>query len=319
MSNHSPLYFIHVPKTAGTSFRKAAEQYYSNEKICYDYGLQQPETSSLIRQCVYENNDFYDLKEKLMSQDVRMIGGHVPARRFAPIIRQSKIFTFVREPVSRLVSEYRHFKRHYNFKGEISDFIRRPEFRNRQFRMFQGFAPHMLGFIGITEQYSESLELFNHIYGTDLNDLSLNMAGQEKAPAHNLDEPLVQEIKKLNRQEIAHYEECKQLFEQRRDLFKDGMPFVHGQTGQYEEGKLFGWAFSSESDSPVELTIEVNGHAKANILANERRPGLLQLNVPRDGFVGYSAKVGTLKSEDLVRVFVTKTGQELANSPLKID
>ena len=312
----SPLFFIHVPKTAGTSFRKAAEHYFSKEKICYDYGEKQPETSPLIREFIYQKNDLFGLKSTLKQHNISMLGGHVSARRFAPIVNQDRILTFVREPVSRLVSEFKHFKRHYNFQGELADFIKRPEFVNRQFRMLQGYPPHMLGFIGITEHYSESLKLFNHLYQVDLQDLSLNMAGKEKAPAHALDEALIREIKKLNRQEIDHYQKCCELFYQRINLLKDNLPFTHGQIGGYENGKLFGWAFNNEvADEPIDLTILVNNKPVADALACERRANLLQFNVPRDAFIGFSAKVGSLKAEDQVRVIVKNTGQELVNSP----
>lgn len=312
----SPLFFIHVPKTAGTSFRKAAEHYFSKEKICYDYGLKQPETSTIIRERIYQKNDFFGLKNDLNKQSIRMLGGHVSAHRFAPIVNQNHVFTFVREPISRLVSEFKHFKRHYNFEGELADFIRRPEFINRQFRMLQGYPPHMLGFIGITEHYSESLKLFNHLYQSNLEDLSLNMAGNEKAPAYSLDQSLVEEIEKLNKQEINHYQKCCELFHQRFNLFKDDLPFTHGQVSNYENGKLFGWAFNNEvAGDPVELSILVNDKPVADALANERRSNLLHFNVPRDAFVGFSCKVGTLKENDKVSIIVKSTGQELTNSP----
>ncbi len=312
-----PLFFIHVPKTAGTSFRKAAEAFYSREKIVYDYGEKQPETHPALIKAIYEEKDFYQLKQLLISDDIRLLGGHVPAKRFSPLFNQQQVFSFVREPVSRLVSEFKHFKRHYDFTGDLRDFCKRPEFTNRQFRMFQGYAPHLLGFIGITEHYSESLQLFNATYGTDLQDLSLNMAGQDKAPQHDLDEELVSEIAHRNKAEVSHYQACCRLFNQRRELYSAGLSFVHGQIGSCKDGKVFGWAFD-HSNQPVELAISVNDQLQGKVKAKEHRPALLQFNTPRQAFVGFTGITGQLKTGDKVQVKVADTGQELVNSPFII-
>ena len=37
--------FVHIPKTAGTSFRLGADQYFGEKMVCRDYGPKAPETS----------------------------------------------------------------------------------------------------------------------------------------------------------------------------------------------------------------------------------------------------------------------------------
>ena len=46
--NNFPLFFIHIPKTAGSSFRVAAEQYFGSEATYFDYGNGSKETSESI-------------------------------------------------------------------------------------------------------------------------------------------------------------------------------------------------------------------------------------------------------------------------------
>ena len=40
-----PLFFIHISKTAGSSFRVAAERYFGKEHVFYDYGPKANETN----------------------------------------------------------------------------------------------------------------------------------------------------------------------------------------------------------------------------------------------------------------------------------
>jgi len=42
------ILFIHIPKTAGTSFRVAAEKYFGEDNTFYDYSAKSPETSAEI-------------------------------------------------------------------------------------------------------------------------------------------------------------------------------------------------------------------------------------------------------------------------------
>ena len=49
----SPIYFVHIPKTAGTSFRKASETFFGLRHVVYDYADDSNETSPFILDIVY--------------------------------------------------------------------------------------------------------------------------------------------------------------------------------------------------------------------------------------------------------------------------
>ena len=52
------LFFVHIPKTAGTSFRKACENYFGTPYSAYDYSPNSSDTSALVLDCMYRNHDF---------------------------------------------------------------------------------------------------------------------------------------------------------------------------------------------------------------------------------------------------------------------
>src|SRR5690606_621288 len=59
-TNTAPILFIHIPKPAGTSFRKGAESFFGSQHVVYDYGGAASATSSLARQMLYgEHEDFW--------------------------------------------------------------------------------------------------------------------------------------------------------------------------------------------------------------------------------------------------------------------
>ena len=48
-----PIIYLHIPKTAGTSFRMSAEQYFGPDQVLNDYGEESPNTSEDIRAVSY--------------------------------------------------------------------------------------------------------------------------------------------------------------------------------------------------------------------------------------------------------------------------
>lgn len=61
--NKNRILFIHIPKTAGTSFRLASKDYFKEDNTYFDYSLNSVETSEIIKQKIYTENDFFSLKQ----------------------------------------------------------------------------------------------------------------------------------------------------------------------------------------------------------------------------------------------------------------
>ncbi|QHD50384.1 sulfotransferase family 2 domain-containing protein [Vreelandella aquamarina] len=304
------LFFVHVPKTAGTSFRKAAELFFGSEKVVYDYSPTSVETSDVALNFVYEIQDFLLFYNELKSLKVKLICGHVSAGKYIDFFGSLNTLTFLREPVQRIVSEYYHFVRHNNYKGDLPSFYRKPQFINRQSKMLQGVPVEALGFVGLTERYEQGLDILNQAYGTNIQSVSMNMGRKDKAAEYELPEEQLNEIRSLNEDDLQLYDHAKRLFLKRETLFKQGRPYVHGAIQQQSNKSISGWAWWQGSDDSVELAIEVDGETVATVYAKDLRPGLLRLGLPRRGYVGFHHNFAEPLSEDaVVTVRVAKTGQ----------
>ncbi len=70
------IFFVHIPKTAGTSFRLGAESYFGRERIVYDYGKGSPASTPVVVDTLYaEPKDFWGFKSACAQQGASMVGG----------------------------------------------------------------------------------------------------------------------------------------------------------------------------------------------------------------------------------------------------
>lgn len=112
----SGFYFIHVPKTAGTSFRVMLYDLFSPSEIIPNvYDIEKnsggyPEMTQLLSQKSVD-----DLKM------IRLLAGHYPYQPMKYFLHQPKAIVFLRDPLERAVSNLFHLKK------------RQPQFFNSTF------------------------------------------------------------------------------------------------------------------------------------------------------------------------------------------
>lgn len=154
---------VHIPKTAGTSFRLALEKRFGKRRVVRDYGLEASETSRLVLDCIYGAPGTVDGREMLIktmeSGSGKILVGHFPLAKYAEFFEPRKIIAFVRDPLVRTCSEYLHRVKNGMFEGSLQQFFQNPLFQNNQAKMLRGVSRH--SFIGVTERYNESLLLIN--------------------------------------------------------------------------------------------------------------------------------------------------------------
>lgn len=307
-----PIFFVHIPKTAGTSFRKAAESFLGSQNVLYDYSPSSEETSELVDRWVYKEKDLLGFYRALCKANVSFLSGHVNANKFVYLFGVRQTVTFVRDPVQRVVSEYQHFVRHHGYEGDFPSFYRKPQFANRQSKILQGVPLEAVGLLGLNEEYEDSLTILNYRYTLNVQSVDMNIGRKNKATSYELPKEQLNELVDLNEQDIRLYHKAVHLFNQRKALFDDGKGYVHGAVQQMSDKSVSGWAWYEKGDASVDLDILVNGTYITTLDSKDLRPAFLRLGLPRLGYVGFHYDFETpLAKGSIVEVVASETGQLL--------
>jgi hypothetical protein len=203
--------FVHIPKTAGTSFRLAVEEAFP-DRVMFDYGPKSERTSEEVRHLVHGERDLKRLSDLLLERRIVMLVGHVEYSRYADIFPPERVVAFVREPVARLVSEWQHLKRNYGFTGSLLDFGGKQRSRDAQTRVLRGAPLREMGFLGITERYAESLDAFSRKFGFELRELKRN-ARPVHEPAPELSASELDQLREWNERDLRLYQRAIESFE----------------------------------------------------------------------------------------------------------
>ncbi len=86
---------VHIPKTAGTTFKKVLQQVYSEEEIFFDYPHRGPQRNRMLK------------KEK---PNIKIIHGHFPGNKYDLKFPEAKKIIWLRNPIERLISHYFFWK-----------------------------------------------------------------------------------------------------------------------------------------------------------------------------------------------------------------
>lgn len=310
-----PIFFVHIPKTAGTSFRVAATRQLGKSNVVCDYGDPSPDTSPLVKDTVYTTSDHWPLYQAIEKMSIKMLCGHVNASKYAAGMGLANLITFVRDPAQRLVSEYQHFVRYLNYTKSFEEFYSHRDMINRQSRILEGVPVPGAGFLGLTERYDASLKLINNSYGLNLKPLEKNTHRAAISEPHDISEADREKISNLNKKDVDLYKRTCELFEQRYQLFEDGLPFAHVLLKEASAKRVVGWAYWEKNiDDPVEVQVRINGNIVAQGSASSFVPTLSALSPPRLGYVGFKIPIHA-KSGDMVDCVVSATGQVFPLEP----
>lgn len=322
LSMRFPLIYLHIPKTAGTSFRISAEHYFGPSNVLNDYGENSPATSQDILDAFYSKQDEKLLREKGLSK--KFLTGHFTLAKYREVFPDSPVVTFFREPVARVISEYMHFVSHYSFEGSLQEFYGRKQFQNQQARALSGALPTDLDFYGFTESYSDSLDRFNIRYGTKFPVATLNQ-GKYNGGTLDLATPAeVEEIRELNGEDLRIYEYAVEHYDQQDDTPRvalNSMERFCGFLGGLRDEKMFGWTVDRQSEKPATISVAVNGVRRCVDVADKFREDIRRKGIHINGHCGFEIplmKLGRLSPGDVISVSVVDGDFELSNSPLKM-
>lgn len=308
-SAFSPSFFIHIPKTAGTSFKRAAEKYFGQEGVVRNYGEKSAETTPWIKDTVLDNKDFPTLYRRLKQEGVGLYTGHLVSLPTVHVFPIKNVVTIMRRPMAQVLSHYHHYARWYGYEKSIEEFVKNPGFKNLQTRYLKGLPLQLIGFIGLTERYAESIDLYNTFSGFNLDVREDNINSQNASA--EISNELASLIAEHNKDDDILYDQVVSLLNERLQLARSGKDWCFSFIDRLDDNIVAGVAYMALDDKPVTLVIKNNGGVIGRCTANGCRPGLMQFGVPNNGFIGFSFALPNKVSAADITVEVESTGQIL--------
>jgi len=226
---------VHVPKTAGTSFRHALEQYFGPDNVIRDYGRNAAATTEVVRNHLYKPGQARPLDElvqELSGCSRKVLVGHFPASKYGEFFEPQKMISFVRDPLIRTCSEFMHRKRNTTFDGSFSEFISTSSMINVQSRFLRGIPVESM--VGLTERYCESLKYINETFQLELRAMKRNIGkkGGGQKLAENLSGHELELFHKLNGEDLELYKSATQRFDDLKIPKSKGNQFMNWWNGR---------------------------------------------------------------------------------------
>ena len=281
-------FFVHVPKTAGTSFRDSLE---SNTCVISDYGDSRPQTSDIVQKWAYVKNDIYSLQQHIETK-TSWLCGHVWLTKYSGLVPAENIATIVREPIERVISHYSHEMRWgMSDNMDLETFLRSSQAKNTQSRYLAGVPISLIGAVGITEDYENSLKLINHQFNTTLSN-TLKNVNEDKARLRDaLPQSAIQRIIEQNQKDIALYDQAKALQSQRLNFLEKGLPWTYMYAHVNKRNEVSGIVFRSNNTSPISVRLYRESAVLFDGEAAQHTPEFPDINFPRGRYVGFTVKL----------------------------
>jgi hypothetical protein len=217
------LLSMHIPKTAGTSFRMALQARFGDSMLLAYRGQVRakrpivPFDGKLLLELEPPHQE--RLAEYCRTNDVACIHGHFTLPSLCQIFPDATSITFLREPVDRLISAYNHM---YTTMPEAAErtsfeqFASNARTRNVYEQLGVLECLDSLGFIGITEQYERSLRLLEHKF-PELGSLAFeeaNVSQQKRFTKADVTPEVRAHLREANDGDVEIYEAALACFEQ---------------------------------------------------------------------------------------------------------
>ncbi|MEX1297348.1 MAG: hypothetical protein AB1Z67_14390, partial [Candidatus Limnocylindrales bacterium] len=158
---------------------------------------------------------------------VRAVHGHFIATKYWRRYPHARYMAWFREPVERLASHYHYWKRRPDRQNptcrrlieealSLEAFAALPEMRDVHARFLGEVPPERLAFVGITERYDESIDLFRRAFYPQLTTHAerVNANPHRDGERYTLEPATRAAIERLNGDDMRLYGAVTARFEQ---------------------------------------------------------------------------------------------------------
>ena len=198
------LLSVHIPKTAGVSFRKMLSRLYGPGFVQY----------------YWEISDAWGRIRSDIPPEATCIHGHFAAHVLADRYPEASLVTWVREPVERVASSYYYRLRSPDWRHPVSvelheknlslvEYAALDEVRNEMTRFFGERRPEDFAFIGLVEEIDDSIGKF--LARFDLPTMPIpreNSNPDRQTPRYEISESEREQILDLNQLDWSLYQSC---------------------------------------------------------------------------------------------------------------
>ncbi len=202
--NLQTVVFVHIPKTAGSSLRQGVRQAKPKHTILFDY---RPDGRATTKEYVdkFDNPDGRNELAEEFAEKPLFLCGHFRAEKYVPHFPLSTFAAFFRDPVERVLSNYNQRLRR-GFEYTLEEYLNLTDHHNVQSKFVIGVNWREFGFIGLTDEYDESLKRFREFSGIKVKALKRNVRARPFAPPSP---DMVAQIKAVNMDDIELYRQVK--------------------------------------------------------------------------------------------------------------
>ena len=210
---------VHIPKTAGWSFRTGLLSAFG-ERLLLDYSDRPLDgTPSARWRRLRARLAFSKTGVERFVANYDAVHGHFMAPKYSPLGDRGALCAFFRDPADRAMSQISWWRRNPDPENAMwrkldakkmtaAQLAAMPRQR-RIYALFTGNIPlERFAFIGITEEYETSLRLFNRMFGVNVMHRKVNVGDRTE-----VDKREREAIVSAQRENYLIYERARRIFD----------------------------------------------------------------------------------------------------------